>query len=108
MTEAEAMIWTYAIELPVTLLAGWLWRCRWQRGLVSGLLASGLTHPLAWTLAQAWPAETFLQGFFIIEAGVVLVETVVLRFGMRLGWGQAFCLSLLANGLSAGAGWVLT
>jgi hypothetical protein len=78
VTQFEALFWTYAIELPVTLLAAWAWRQSWKRALLAGLLASGLTHPIAWNLAFAIPTRSLVWGWYLIEAGVAAVETAVL------------------------------
>jgi hypothetical protein len=107
VSEAEALAWTYALELPVVLLAALVWRRPLWRGLLAGLLASGLTHPFAWNIALALPEAQLAWGWYAIEAVVVLVEALVLGKVMTLGAVRALILSLLANSLSALAGWVL-
>ncbi len=72
--------------------------------------ASLVTHPFAW-----W-ANRGLFGVFafevrvaIVEAAVVIVEGVVLRWGLRVGVALAFGTALVMNAASFGFGlWLVT
>ncbi len=105
------MLLTLLLELPVVLAGAYGSGVRWQRALVVGVLASCLTHPLAWSLA--WLAVVYLATpdyllwLLGIEASVVLVEAWVFRHLLPLPWGRALVLSVLANGLSALTGLLL-
>ncbi|MGE5504644.1 MAG: hypothetical protein ACM31L_09500 [Actinomycetota bacterium] len=105
MIYAEALAWTYAIEVPVVVAAGALWGCGVRRSAVAAVLASGVTHPVAWSVALAMPMEAYYRwGWHIIEATVCAVEAVVLGRFMRLPGKRSWPLSIVANGLSALAG----
>jgi hypothetical protein len=107
MTYLGALAWTYALEAPVVMAAGWRWRSGRLRVAAAVILASGLTHPVAWWVAGNVPAEIYVWGWFVIEAAVCCVEAPVLGAVMRLPARRAWGLSILANGISAAAGWVL-
>ncbi len=102
-----ALAWTYVLETPVVMAAGWRWRSGLRRALAAAILASGVTHPVAWWVASNVPDESYVWGWFVIEAAVCCVEAPVLATVMRLPAGRALGLSVLANGLSAAAGWFL-
>jgi bacteriorhodopsin len=104
MTQPEAMAWTLALELPVLLGVGWRLGTDWRRALLAGLLASGISHPLAWATALRMTEESYRWGWYAIELAVCVFEAVILGVVMRLGKRQACGLSLAANGLSAMAG----
>jgi hypothetical protein len=104
MTQPEAMAWTLVLELPVVLGAGWRLGIGWRRALLAGLLASGISHPLAWAAALRMTEESYRWGWYAIELAVCVFETVILGVVMRLGKRQACGLSLAANGLSAMVG----
>ena len=90
MSEAEALAWTYALELPVVLLAALIWRRPLRLAFLAGLLASGLTHPFAWNIALALPEDQLAWGWYVIEAVVVLVESLGLVLALPgRGWRNA-------------------
>lgn len=110
------MALTLACELPLAL--GWM-RLPAPAGALSAALpsaarvllvsacASLLTHPFAWRVALALPPAQYREGLVGLELGVVAVEAVVYRTGLRLGWRRALGLSLAANAFSAGVGGLL-
>jgi len=105
MTYAEALAWTYGLEAPVVLAAGWLWGCSLVRSGLAALAASAVTHPIAWSIAVAMPADVYESwGWHAIEAVVCGVEAVVLGRIMLLSACRAWPLSIAANGLSAVVG----
>lgn len=102
------LLLTYAVELPllVHLLRP---HARWQRSAVTGLAASGLTHPLLWFL---WPRVVPLDDYALYlatgEGLVVLVEAaliwaVALRRVER-GGSAALLASIATNAASCGVG----
>ena len=107
LTQSAALGLTLAIELPVVLLAAGRLRVRWQRGLAAGLLASGLTHPLAWWVSDQLGPRDYGLWIVFLEILVCLVESAIFRVVMQLAWRWALALSLLANAVSALAGIVL-
>lgn len=105
LTQTAALGMTLAVEVPLVMLLARRWHIAWVRSLPVALLASCLTHPLAWKLS--WVASVLLQTthypvwFLAIEAGVWLLEALVFHFGLRLGWQRACVLSLGVNLASA-------
>ena len=66
---------------------------RTGRNLCAVVAANVCTHPLAYWLIV-------VQGvpFVPVEAGILVVEALLYRFGFRLGWGDAFGAAALCNG----------
>lgn len=115
MSQLFALLLTLLIELPCVCLISRLWAastpCPLPRLLAVAALASLLTHPFAWHghewLASRLSQEQALQGWLSIESLVVLVEAVVLTWGMAWRWPQGLAASLFSNTASAAAGYVL-
>lgn len=105
MTQFQALAWTLILEIPVVLLGARLMAVPLWRGSVAGVVASGVSHPVAWKLALISPPDAFVFSWVAIELAVTFLEAVVLKTVMRLRWLQALLLSLAANAISAGAGW---
>lgn len=101
MTQTQALLWTWLLELPIILLAAWYWRISWRRALLAGMLASGVSHPVAWELALASSEQVYRWSWYAIEAGVWLLESWILGRIMGLKPVRALGLSLWANGFSA-------
>lgn len=101
MTQTQALLWTWLLELPIVWLAGRAWRVDWRRSVLAGLLASGLSHPIAWQLALAGSEAVYRWSWYGIEIGVWGLETWILARIMGLRLKRAAGLSLLANGFSA-------
>ncbi|WP_146747802.1 hypothetical protein [Paramagnetospirillum kuznetsovii] len=108
MTYPEALAWTLILETPVVLVAALRWRCGIARAFLAALAASGVTHPVAWSMAMAMPYSDYITwGWYAIEAAVCCVEAFILGSIMRLSTGRKWGLSILANSVSAFAGWVV-
>ncbi len=92
---------TLAVELPAAAL---LMRRDhpWKPALAAGL-GTALTHPLLWF---AWPQVVSDYWLYIAtgEAGVVLLETVVYRNLVGVGWARAFGVAAIVNAASYRAG----
>jgi hypothetical protein len=105
LTYVDALAWTLILETPVALAAGKFWDRGLGRSLIAALVASGVTHPVAWRLALAMPAPDYQAwGWHAIEGGVCCVEAVILGRIMRLPAKRAWPLSIVANSVSALAG----
>lgn len=110
--QESALLLTLLIEMPVAYgLVRFLpwWRMDGGRGAWdaawSAAVASLITHSFAWRLAVFWTQKLgFWHSFWMVEAAVVMVEAMVMGWILRLPWWQAFLLSLLVNGVSAGIG----
>lgn len=107
MTQAEALCWTWFLELPLVLMLGSHWRLPVGRLLLAGLLASGITHPLAWSHASSCSAGQWLCSWWGIECAVTGFEAGFYWRVLRLGWLRAALLSLCTNGFSALTGTLL-
>lgn len=100
---------TLAVELPVVIVL--LRRASvvvvWPRAVTVIVLASLVTHPLAWRVARALSPDEYTLGIAIIEAVVVAVEALWLRALLPIGLKTAALTSLIANAASFGVGALL-
>ncbi len=102
MTEAEALLFSIAIEVPVAALvaAATRWAVPWRAGLALAI-ATGVTHPQLWALALlAYPRFGYWPSILALEAAVVLAEAAIAGFVLGLRPYRALLLSLAANGAS--------
>ena len=112
MTQAQALLLSLLIEVPAALaLCAW-WGPGAHRGLrrvaLTGLAATLLTHPFAWTLLPALHGHLPRWArWLLVEGGVAVIEGLLfarlagldLRRGQVVGW--------TANALSFGVGLVI-
>jgi len=98
---------TLVVELPLIGLAARRWNIALSRALAAGAIASGISHPVAWTAALPLGPEEAAAEFIAIEAAVILFEAAVLALIGRFGWIRGAGASLAANTASALAGLVL-
>ena len=96
MTEFDALLITWAIEIPLLLVFDRFVSGHWRwRALLAGLLASGITHPLAWQTMLAFYQDVPVYALWAaIEICVTLVEMAVYRALLyrQWRWAQtAFC-----------------
>ncbi|WP_416047099.1 hypothetical protein [Cupriavidus basilensis] len=105
MSQWQAMVLSWLVELP--LLLAFLWRWGVGRASLIGLLATGLSHPVAWRAVSYLSPHDYTQGLWSIELGVVLVEGWVLRLGVTGTWRPALRASAVANLASFAVGWLL-
>jgi hypothetical protein len=74
-----------------------------SRLLLYSILVNCFTLPPA-----TWIYQHIIPDLVMVEAGVVLVETVLILVLMQLPLARAFLLSLLANGVTAAIGLILS
>jgi hypothetical protein len=113
MSQLEALGLTIAIEVVVALAillgARWLPRAELARAGAIVAAASLLSHPLAWQANTVWLRRLpFAERAAVIEIAVALIETVVLAFGLRIGWRRAAVIAVIANAVSFALGLWLT
>ena len=105
LTQSTALLVTLAVEVPLVLLLTRRWHYPWGRCLVAAVLASCISHPIAWKLS--WVASVLLQSahygwwFVAIEFGVCFVEALLYWLVLRLCWQRTLFLSVIANATSA-------
>lgn len=99
---------TWGVEYAV-------WLC-WQRQrrlrlLFVCILVNSLTQPLAVYTYHRWllGLPDYRGGhvatpLILIEIGVILVEWILIRYFLKMGWVKAFGVSLTANVVTALAG----
>lgn len=104
MQQHEAWLLSLAVELP--LLAALLNRNEVLRVLVAGVLATSLTHPVAWWAAGLLAPTEYTQGILVLEAVVWITESTVLRSMLPVRWSAAAAYCLFANTASATVGWL--
>lgn len=107
LTQGVALGLTLAIESPIVLVAAWRLRVHWLRGLAAGLLASSLTHPLAWWVSRQLGPQDYGVWIVSLEGMICLAEAVLLKFILKISWRWALALSLVANTASALTGLLL-
>jgi hypothetical protein len=109
MDQGSALMLTLAVELPVVIVL--LRRASvvvvWPRAVTVIVLASLVTHPLAWRVARALSPDEYTLGIAIIEAVVVAVEALWLRALLPIGLKTAAITSLIANAATFGVGALL-
>lgn len=93
----DLQAWLAAFLLTV-LIEGALFLAvlgRTRRNLSAVVAANVCTHPLGYWLivAQGVP-------FVPVEAGILVVEAMLYRFGFRLGWGDSWGAAALCNGVT--------
>jgi hypothetical protein len=111
VSQLTAYTITILIEFPIVLLLvfsrHWLptqvmgWVAIW------GVLASSITHPIAWQINNL--AQSIDYGFrvAILELLITLAEGVIYHYALRLRWSRAMVLSLAANVASYGVGMII-
>lgn len=105
--QLQAYLLTLLLELPVALALACVWGLPLPRASLATLLASSLTHPLAWQTALILVTmRLWWLVWLLVEAGVVLVEALVFGWVLRVPWRRALWLSFLVNAVSASAGWL--
>lgn len=108
LSQAQAFALTQLIEVPLIMLMAHYYHVKWQRSLGFAVLASTLTHPLAWWFTWFMNVIVFSPHpwvwFAITEGTVWLVESVILSKGLRLSWAKGLYISAVANAHSAGFG----
>ncbi|MFN8636258.1 MAG: hypothetical protein U0893_20610 [Chloroflexota bacterium] len=110
MLYLSALLLTLAIEAPIVAygLARW-YRVRTALGIVLGLVASLVTHPVVWfvlpPLLVPWVG---IFGYLLgAEAFAWLVEAAVFWLALRRDWPGLLLVSLCANLASFTVGAVL-
>jgi len=109
MTQPFAMLVSIAVEAATAaaliVALGW---GNAVRAAASAALGTVLTHWFAWHWSPVlMTAIGAVPGFIAAEAAVTIVEAVVYRLVVPLGFGRALVLSLAANGSSAALGVLL-
>ncbi len=112
MTQAQALLLSLLIEVPVALALCAAWGPGAHAGLrrvaLTGLAATLLTHPFAWTLLPALQGQLPRYArWLLVEGGVAVVEGLLYwrlgglspTRGQVVGWA--------ANALSFGVGLVI-
>ncbi len=111
LSQAQAFALTQVIEVPIIMLMAHYYQVAWQRSLGFGVLASTLTHPLAWWFTWFINVIVFSPHnwlwFSVTESVVWLMESVILSQGLKVSWPKGLCISGIANASSAGLGLLL-
>ena len=103
MTQFEALLISWTIEVPLLLALDRFVSRRWRwQALAAGVLATGFTHPLAWQAMLAWYSLWPVFGIWLgLEIAVTLVEMLIYRWLLFQRWRWALVASLLTNLTSA-------
>ena len=108
LSQLQAYALTLAIEVPVLILSAAYYRIPWQRSFITGVIASTITHPLAWWFTWFINIIVFTPypyvWFLLTELGVWLIESLILSKFLKLSFARAAMLAALANLSSASLG----
>ena len=105
MHQHEAWLLSWVVELP--LLVVMLYPYGVKRVVLAGMVATSLTHPVAWWAAGLLAPAEYLQGILIIELVVWAAESILLRFMLPAPWIVAVACACLANMASMAVGWLI-
>lgn len=110
----NAFVFTQAVEVPLYVLAmrhalrgGHSRQPRalgWQIALAFG--ASAITHPMVWFVIPDIPSSSYAEYVIRAETWAVMVEAFYFYSFHVVFLRRAFVWALVANGLSAGLGFV--
>lgn len=93
---------TIGLEISVVALVFARLNVAELTNLLTGFLGVNLvSHPIAWFMIHFWP-----DGFLWIEFFVLAIEAIILYQILNISIITATVLSLFANVVSAGAGWL--
>jgi len=106
MDQSTALFASVAVEaVTVALLLARRGRRTLLRGMTTAVLATTVTHPLAWWGVETLePAIGYWAAVLAVEALVCLAEAVAYRLVVALDWPTALGLSVVTNGASTLAG----
>jgi hypothetical protein len=102
MSQGAALALTWAIELFVAIT---MTGRRDVRFVVVVVVASLVTHPLAWSVGARATPETWWARVLLVEAAVAVVEGVFVRVAAREGAGVVVGVAM--NFASFGVGLVI-
>lgn len=112
MTQAQALLLSLLLELPVALALCAAWGPGAHGGLrrvaLTGLAATLLTHPFAWTALPALHAHLPLWArSLLVEGGVAVIEGLLYSRLGGLSAGRGQLVGWIANALSYGVGLII-
>lgn len=103
MHQHEAWFLSLMVELP--LLVVMLRPNDVKRVVLAGLVATSLTHPVAWWAAGLLAPSEYSQGILLIELVVWAAESILFRFMLPAQWTVSVGCAFLANTSSMTIGW---
>lgn len=106
IAQAEALALTLAIEAPIVWLGLRGARMAPFRLVLCLVLPTCLSHPVAWHTLLRFGPHDYMLGYFLVEGLVIVAEMAALKM-LGVNWIRAAAISLLANILSALAGWLI-
>jgi hypothetical protein len=111
MSQSAALLLSLVTEALAALVLLRAWGEEWgraTRAALAAVLATLLTHPAAWAATlRLMDAIGYAAAVALVEAAVVLAESLAYRVLVPLPGRRALLASLVANGASAGLGLVL-
>jgi hypothetical protein len=107
--DASENIYAWFLTWTTEFLIWQLWLSRSPvRLLFTSLLVNSITQPAASAVYHAWllSLPDYRGGhdagiLAIVEAGVLLVEWILIRWLLPVGWQRAFWIALTANSVTA-------
>ncbi len=100
MTQLEAMALTYAIEAGVAAALAPAFGRAVLMCAAAAIAGSTVTHPILWAVFYDVQAAFGPLSTPVLEAGVIVAETVAYRVLATPRWDEAALFSVLANAAS--------
>ena len=100
MTQLEAMALTYAIEGAVAAALAPAFERAALLCAAAAIAGSTVTHPILWAVFYDVQAVYGPLSTPVLEAGVIVAETVAYRLLATSRWDEAALFSVLANAAS--------
>lgn len=112
MNQGQALLLSLLLEIPTALALCALWGPAAHRGLgrvaLTGLAATMLTHPFAWTLLPGLHAVLpFWARALLVEGGVAVIEGLLFSRLAGLSGARGQAVGWSANAVSYGVGLVI-
>ena len=107
--QAAAYLLTLVIEAPLSAAFAAHRSIPLRQSILAVLVASTLTHPVAWWASRRLGPDEYAATLWLIEAAVCAAEAGVFRWLLPLNWRDALLLSVGLNAASAvigGLAWV--
>lgn len=98
--QTSALLLTLAVEVPIAGLLARAIGANLRRAMFAALLASWVTHPVAWQLAAKLGSDDYRTGIALIEGAVVLAEAGIYRLLRCCSAWAAIGISTACNAAS--------
>jgi len=106
MTQTEALLISYITEIPICLLIMRRLGVNFNKALFAGVIATSLTHPVAWSISRLLSENEYLINIIVIELFVIVFEMLIYKTLTKIKWMHSLIISLISNLASALSGFI--